>query len=99
MTGSNDWIFRKDLENMMLKLPKTIEVNDSDLLLDGALKNAGVAYLPEFVVKKAIEEGLLEPLLEEYETSIWSLNLYYHSQKNASAVATRFKEFLLDSVN
>lgn len=42
LTGSNDWIFRKDLENMMLKLPKTIEVNDSDLLLDGALKNAAL---------------------------------------------------------
>ncbi|MGR5165831.1 LysR family transcriptional regulator [Vibrio astriarenae] len=98
LTGSNDWIFRKGLENMMLKVPKTIEVNDSDLLLDGTIRGAGVAYLPEFVVQQALKARQLELLLEDYETSTWSLNLYYHSQKNASAVATRFKDFLLSDV-
>lgn len=95
LTGSNDWIFRQGMENMVLKVPKTIEVNDSDLLLSGTLKGAGVAYLPQFVTTEAVDKGELVPLLEEYETSIWSLNLYYHSPKTASPVAIKFKEFLL----
>lgn len=95
LTGSNDWIFRQGLDNLMIKVPKAIEVNDSDLLLSSALRGAGVAYLPDFVANNAISNGTLVPLFEGFETSIWSLNLYYHSQKTASPVATKFKEFLL----
>ncbi|MCF7481778.1 LysR family transcriptional regulator [Vibrio sp. J1-1] len=95
LTGSNDWIFRQQAENIILKVPRAIEVNDSDLLLKGALNGVGIAYLPEFVAKESIEEGKLVALLEDYKTSIWSLNLYYHSPKTASPTATKFKDFLL----
>ncbi|MCW8332518.1 LysR family transcriptional regulator [Vibrio paucivorans] len=95
LTGSNDWIFRQAEENLILKVPKTIEVNDSDLLLSGALKGAGIAYLPQFVVEEAVAKGDLITLLNEYETSLWSLNLYYHAPQKASPVAIKFKEFLL----
>ncbi|WP_243978640.1 LysR family transcriptional regulator [Vibrio natriegens] len=95
LTGSNEWIFRYGIENTVLKVPKTIEVNDSDLLLSGAINGAGVAYLPLVVAEDALNQGKLVPLLEEYETSIWSLNLYYNSPKTASPVAIKFKEFLL----
>lgn len=96
LTGSNDWIFRQGLDNLVLKVPKAIEVNDSDLLLRSALCGAGIAYLPDFVAQNAISNGALLPLFEKFDTSIWSLNLYYHSQKNASPVAIKFKQFLLD---
>lgn len=97
LTGSNDWIFRQQTENMILKVPKTIEVNDSDLLLQGALQRIGIAYLPAFVARESIREGKLVTLLEDYETSIWSLNLYYHSPQKASPTATKFKDFLLNA--
>ncbi|WP_413282986.1 LysR family transcriptional regulator [Vibrio sp. MA40-2] len=95
LTGSNDWIFRQGIDHLILKIPKTIEVNDSDLLLNSALNSAGIAYLPNFVAENAISNGTLTPLFEDYETSMWSLNIYYHSLKSASPVATKFKEFLL----
>lgn len=97
LTGSNDWIFKQHLETLIIKVPKTIEVSDSDLLLQGALNGVGIAYLPNFVVEPAIREGRLDVLLADYETSIWSLNLYYHSPQTASAAATKFKNHLLDS--
>lgn len=99
LTGSNDWIFRSGVENIMLKVPKTIEVNDSDLLLKGVINGSGIAYLPEFVTRSALAQQLLVTLLEEYQTSIWSLNLYYHSPQKSSPVVTRFKQFLLQATS
>jgi DNA-binding transcriptional LysR family regulator len=95
LTGSNDWQFAKNDECQIIKIPKTVEVNDSDLLLQAAKLGTGIAYLPEFIVKEAIESGELVTVLDAYDTSIWSLNLYYHPPSTASAVAIHFKDFLL----
>ncbi|CCN71471.1 MULTISPECIES: LysR family transcriptional regulator [Vibrio] len=96
LTGSNDWIFKKDKETLIVKVPKSLEVNDSDLLLQGVLKGAGIAYLPEFIVQPKLETGELVRLLNEYQTSQWSLNLYYQPQHKASPAAKLFKSFLLE---
>ncbi|PSW16235.1 LysR family transcriptional regulator [Photobacterium rosenbergii] len=96
LTGSNDWIFERNGETQMIKVPKSLEVNDSDLLLQSAIKGAGIAYLPAFIVDKPLSEKQLIPVLEDYETSIWSLNLYYHPPTKASAVASHFKSYLLE---
>ncbi|CCN46621.1 putative Bacterial regulatory protein, LysR [Vibrio nigripulchritudo MADA3029] len=96
LTGSNDWIFKKDKETLIVKVPKSLEVNDSDLLLQGVLKGAGIAYLPEFIVQPKLETGELIRLLDEYQTSQWSLNLYYQPQHKASPAAKLFKSFLLE---
>jgi len=95
LTGSNDWIFKKNNDIIVLKAPKSIEVNDSDLLLQSALKGIGVAYLPKFVVEKSILSGVLIPLLNNYETCIWSLNLYYPPPSTASITVNKFKKFFL----
>ena len=96
LTGSNDWIFEKNGETQMIKVPKSLEINDSDLLLQNAIQGAGIAYLPAFIVEPALAEHRLERVLEDYETSIWSLNVYYHPPTKASAVASHFKTFLLE---
>ncbi len=97
LTGSNDWIFGQQQETSLIKVPKTIEINDSDLLLQGALNDLGIAYLPHFVVEPALKNNQLEQILTDYHTSTWSLNLYYHSAKTASAISQDFKQFLLTS--
>ncbi len=96
LTGSNDWIFTQNGESQIIKVPKSLEVNDSDLLLQGVKKGAGIAYLPAFLVEPEIESGQLISLLDDFDTSVWSLNLYYQPPATASAVAIHFKEFLLN---
>jgi len=95
LTGSNDWVFTRGSESQIVKIPRTLEVNDSDLLLQGVLNSTGVAYLPSFLIKQAVKSGSLVTLLEEFETSIWSLNLYYQPESKASSVAQHFKDFWL----
>ncbi|MDH5926766.1 LysR family transcriptional regulator [Vibrio lentus] len=95
LTGSNDWVFTQDNECQIIKIPKSLEVNDSDLLLQAALNGTGIAYLPQFLVEKHINDKTLVPIFECYDTSIWSLNMYYQPATTASAVAIHFKDFLL----
>ncbi|GLO60760.1 LysR family transcriptional regulator [Vibrio sp. MACH09] len=95
LTGSNDWVFTKENESQIVKIPKSIEVNDSDLLLQGVCNGAGIGYLPDFLVREKVENGELEQLLTEYQTSSWSLNLYYQPQGKASSVAEHFKNYWL----
>lgn len=95
LTGSNDWVFTKNSECQIIKVPKSLEVNDSDLLKQAVLNGAGIAYLPQFLVKDYIDKGTLIPIIEDFDTSIWSLNAYYHPPSIASAVAIHFKNFLL----
>lgn len=97
LTGSNDWIFTKDGNSQIIKVPKTLEINDSDLLLQAARQDVGIAYLPKFVVQPHLDSGELKEILRDFETSIWSLSVYYHPQGVASAVAMHFKDFLLEN--
>ncbi|MFA0441460.1 LysR family transcriptional regulator [Vibrio sp. 10N.222.51.C12] len=95
LTGSNDWVFTQNNECQIIKVPKSLEVNDSDLLLQAALNGAGIAYLPQFLVEEHISNGEITAILEDFDTSIWSLNMYYQPPATASAVANHFKAFLL----
>lgn len=95
LTGSNDWIFQDQQGTQIVKVPKSIEVNDSDLLLQSAIMGLGLAYLPSFIVEKPLMKGELIQLLAEFDTSIWCLNLYYHSPNSASNISLLFKDFLL----
>ena len=95
LTGSNQWVFNLDNEAHIMKVNNTIEVNDTDLLLKLALNGTGIAYLPTLFADKYISDGHLNTLLNNYETSIWSLNIFYHPPNKSSAMVGRFKDFLL----
>lgn len=99
LTGSNDWVFTRGKESQIVKVPKSLEVNDSDLLLQGVESGAGIGYLPSFLVSQKIKDGNLIVLLDDYETSVWSLNLYYQPKAKTSSVAEHFKKYWLDEHN
>ncbi len=61
LTGGNEWIFNRDGETEIIKVPKTLEVADSDLLLQGVKYGAGIGYLPAFLLQNALANGRLLP--------------------------------------
>ncbi len=99
LTGSNEWVFCQQEENLIIKVPDTLEVNDSDLLKQAVLAGSGIAYLPDFILEKEMASGQLEALLPEYGTSKWSLNAYYQPHNSISPLAAHFKDFLLAQHN
>lgn len=99
LTGGNEWIFNRDGETEIIKVPKTLEVADSDLLLQGVKYGAGIGYLPAFLLQNALANGEIVALLPDFGTSDWSLNLYYHPEGKASAAAKSLKAYLLEQLH
>ncbi|CAM2854055.1 LysR family transcriptional regulator [Vibrio rarus] len=97
LSGKNHWVFKKGNEAQIITVNKTIELSDAKMITTGVLNGAGVAYLPEFLVKKYIRSGQLIELLTEYETDDWFLNLYYPPQRFMTSTVSAFKEHLLSN--
>ncbi len=95
LCAKNNWVFKKGNEARIITVNKTIELSDGKMITTAALNGAGIAYLPEILVKKHLRSGDLVELLTEYETDDWFLNLYYPPQRFMTSTVIAFKDFLL----
>lgn len=74
--------------------PNTVlSTNDSMHLLHSALAGDVITELPPFIVKDAIQRGLLVPLLLDCPLPEYSLNLLYPAHRHPSAVVRTYLAF------
>lgn len=74
--------------------PNTVlSTNDSMHLLHSVLAGEVITELPPFIVKDAIEQGLLVPLLQECPLPSVPLNLLYPAHRHPSAVVRTYLEY------
>jgi DNA-binding transcriptional LysR family regulator len=71
--------------------------NNGDVLREMAIAGRGLAYLPTFIIYRAVEEGRLEVCLTEYSREPIGLYAVYPSTKNLSARVRVFVDFLAKS--
>ncbi len=95
LQNQNQWVYRRDGEQVPVRIIKSIEVSDAKMMLSAALHSTGITYLPEFIVHKYINDGRLVPLLSEYETDDWYLYIYYLPQRFMTHSIKSFKDFFL----
>jgi DNA-binding transcriptional LysR family regulator len=70
-----------------------LSTNDSMHLLHSVVAGAVITELPPFIVKDAIERGLLVPLLADYPLPAYPLNLLYPAHRHPSAVVRTYLEY------
>lgn len=70
-----------------------LSTNDSMHLLQSVMAGEIITELPPFLVKDAIEDGLLVPLLVGYPLPNASLNLLYPAHRHPSAVVRAYLEY------
>lgn len=70
-----------------------LSTNDSMHLLQSVMAGEVITELPPFLVKDAIEAGLLVPLLVDYPLPSASLNLLYPAHRHPSAVVRTYLEY------
>ncbi|WED25825.1 LysR family transcriptional regulator [Vibrio sp. DW001] len=97
LQNQNQWIFKQNGETIPIRIVKSIEVSDAQMMLSAALHSTGITYLPEFIVQKYIRDGSLVSLLDEYETDDWFLNIYYLPQRFMTHCVKSFKDFFLSN--
>lgn len=98
LVGGNRWIFEQNGEYSSVEIPQTVEADDSEILRNIAIAGGGVAYLPYSLIKRDLELKRLTPILENYVSSQFELNLYFKPRKYMPARCANFKDYLISRV-
>ena len=66
-SSPDKWLFKNTRgEDHTIHVPSVLTTNNGDYLCQAAISGFGLLYSPEFICYKAIEQGLLVPILSEF---------------------------------
>jgi DNA-binding transcriptional LysR family regulator len=65
--GSTSWPFRVDGELVQVEVKSPVAADSAHMLLKLAIEGVGIIRFGDIIVARAIQEGLLEPLLEGFQ--------------------------------
>ncbi len=60
------WVLGAGSNDQGLDLPQSFVTNNAEAILAAAIEGLGIAYTPRFVVREALQTGLLQLALEHY---------------------------------
>jgi DNA-binding transcriptional LysR family regulator len=78
------WEFEKNGRELNVRVEGQLVFNSAGLLLEGALKGLGLAYLTEGHVQPFISQGRLERVLTDWCPQFSGYHLYYPSRRQPS---------------
>nr|WP_321458310.1 LysR family transcriptional regulator [uncultured Cohaesibacter sp.] len=95
LVGGNKWVFEYKGEYTTVKIARTVEVDDSEIIKAIALTGGGVAYLPLSLLRSELAAGQLISILSDYLDAEFELNLYYRQRRQMPRLCTNFKDFMI----
>ena len=95
LVGGNKWVFEYQGEYTTVKIARTVEVDDSEIIKSIALTGGGVAYLPLMMLRDELATGKLISILGDYLNAEFELNLYYRQRKQMPLLCTNFKDYMI----
>ncbi|MBY6090317.1 LysR family transcriptional regulator [Maritimibacter alkaliphilus] len=93
MRGAGTWPFRLGREVQHQKVHPAFMTNNGEMIRAAAVAGMGLAFMPEFLIRKDVEEGRLVSVLTEYEMPELPVNIVYPSRRNASAALRVLLDF------
>ena len=89
------WAFKdKNGEDISIKVEGNLRSDTGTFLLDAALGGQGIFIGPTYMVDKAVTQGLLVPVLEEYAHPAVALYAIYPHSKLISSKVRAFVDYL-----
>lgn len=94
------WIFKKrNGENISVKITGNLRSDAGRLLLGAVIDGQGIMTAPSYMAAKAVKEGRLEAVLEDYSLSPIGLYAIYPQSKHISTKVRAFVDYLVDTWN
>ncbi len=88
------WKFKGVLGEREVKVSGRVQANAADPIQTAAKHGLGIVMLPKYIVGKDIENGNLQPVLEQFSISPLEIHAVYPHRKYMSAKVREFLEFL-----
>lgn len=63
--------FRKEKQKRDIEVRSRFRANNSTALVNSAVAQTGIAYLPDYIARQAVEEGKLSRVLPEWEMDLY----------------------------
>ncbi|MGB9098063.1 LysR family transcriptional regulator [Erwinia sp.] len=85
--------FRKEKQKLDIEVRSRFRANNSTALVNSAMAQTGIAYLPEYIAQEAVKEGKLSRILPEWEMDVyksWILT------REDSLISPRVRVFIED---
>ncbi len=89
------WPFFVDGDRQVVNVAPRMNVNSPQVVAEAAIAGMGVARVPLFAVHRAIEDGRLEVLLQEFELTSLAVNAVYPHRRHLSGKVRAFVDFLV----
>ena len=91
-----DWVFAKSGERIQTALPGYIALDDENSYLAAAEAGLGIAQIPAFVLKEALERGSLELVLGDWFAEPAPLNVVYPQNRHLSSKIRVFVDWIAE---
>lgn len=92
----DSWVFHGPEGKFDIRVHGTFESNIADSLRVAAIEGMGLILQPAYMVGADVAAGLLETILDEYESESVELHAVYLHRRHLSAKVKTFVEFLKD---
>lgn len=83
-------------ETISVDMPKALVVNDTDLMLDAAIKGLGIGRIVEPMITDLIKNGELVPILKAYWLPYSALYVYFHQHTQKAKRVRVLIDFLME---
>ena len=79
------WEFERHGISQTINVNGPLTLTDQKLMVDAAIDGIGIAFVPDFLAKEALRNGLVERLLEDWCPSYPGVCLYYPGRRHVSS--------------
>lgn len=76
------WEFVRNAEEMAIDVPGALTLDHNGLMVEAAADGLGIAFVPESAARRALDDGRLIALLDEWSPAIPGLCLYYPGHRH-----------------
>ncbi|MDH4556187.1 LysR family transcriptional regulator [Pseudomonas sp. BN417] len=92
--GIFPWEFEKKGQELKVRVEGQLVFNNIAMRMEAALEGLGLAYMPEDLVQKHVDEGRLIRVLADWCEPFSGYHLYYPSRRQTSPAFTLFRDAL-----
>ena len=89
-----EWVFSKGSERVQAVFPGNLALEDENSYVSAAEAGLGIAQMPAFVVKEAMERGALDLVLEDWFPEPSPLHVVYPQSRHLSRRVRAFVDWL-----
>ncbi|MEF1290425.1 LysR family transcriptional regulator [Vibrio sp. M260118] len=99
LVGGNKWCFEHSGTTEVATIRDTIECDNSEILLDLSLAQAGIAYLPHSLVSSQLKHGELQHIMQDYQCASFDVDIFFRPRTPMPERCAGFKDYLYKRVD